>query len=112
MPELPVQVTFRDVSASTDIEDHIRRRVRKLDMYFDRIMGCRVAVEAPLHRHRHGKRYAVRIDVTVPGNELVVGCHQARSSKEDENVYAVIDAAFDDAERVIEEYAHKLRQRR
>ena len=35
-------------------------------------MGCRVIVEAPHRHHRKGKAYEVRIDLTVPGGELVI----------------------------------------
>jgi cold shock CspA family protein len=35
-------------------------------------MGCRIAVEVPNRHHEWGRHYHVRIDVTVPGGELVV----------------------------------------
>lgn len=125
MPQLPVQITFRDMTPSTAVEAHVRRRADKLDTFFDQIMGCRVAVEAPLHRHHHGRRYEVRVDITVPGHELVVRRDptsamrtaegkQATGNKQefkpDEDLYAAIDGAFDDAERVLEDHARKLRR--
>jgi ribosomal subunit interface protein len=106
--QLPLQVTFRDMPHSDAVQAHVERRAAKLDTFFDRIMSCRVVVEAPHRSHQHGKRYNVRIDVTVPGNELVIARNPPDNLKH-EDMHAVIDDAFDDAERVIDEYAKRLR---
>lgn len=103
----PVQITFRDISPSPSIAAHVERRAAKLDTFFDRIVKCHVVVEAP-HRHsKHGKRFHVRIDLHVPGRELVVS-KNPEDAKED--AYAAIDDAFGDAERVLEDFAtsHKV----
>lgn len=50
----------------------IRSRAEKLDSFYDKIIGCRVLVEAPHHHHRAGQRCHVRIDLTVPGEEIVI----------------------------------------
>jgi ribosomal subunit interface protein len=102
---VPVQLTFRDIPPSSAVAGHVERRASKLELFFDRIVDCRVVVEEP-HRHsRKGKKFHVRIDVHVPGKELVV----SRTPEETkEELHAAIDDAFDDAERVIEEYARQL----
>jgi ribosomal subunit interface protein len=109
--QLPVQVTFRELSPSPSIDQHVRRRAAKLDTFYDRIMSCRVVVEVPHRHHRHGQRYHVRIDMTVPGKELVVG-RTPPLSLSHEDVNAAIDAAFDDAERMVEEHSRRLRDER
>jgi ribosomal subunit interface protein len=97
----PVQITFRDISPSDAITAHVERRAAKLDTFYDRIIKCHVVVEAP-HRHsKQGKRYHVRIDLHVPGRELVVS-KNPDDAKEDLN--AAIDDAFADAERVLESF--------
>jgi ribosomal subunit interface protein len=104
----PLQITFRNLDRSPAIEAKIRERAAKLEKYCDRIMGCRVAVEA-LHRHRrHGNLYHVRIDVTVPGAELVA------SREPDEHhaytdVYVAIRDAFDSMRRQLEDYVRRSR---
>ena len=70
--EIPLQITFRNMPPSQGIEDNIREKASKLESFYDRIMSCRVIVEAPHRHHRKGKAYEVRIDVTVPGGELVI----------------------------------------
>lgn len=69
---LPIQITFRNVKPSPEVEQWIREEALKLEEFYDRIMGCRVAVEMAGRHHHGGNRYHVRIDLTVPGGELVV----------------------------------------
>jgi len=102
----PVQVTFRDIKPSNAISAHVERRAAKLDMFFDRITSCHVVVEAPNRNHKRGPRYHVRIDLHVPGKELVVTKNPEECKEE---IYAAVDDAFGDAERVLEEYARQLR---
>lgn len=103
---VPVQLTFRDIPPSPAVSAHVERRVAKLETFFDRIVRCHIVVEQP-HRHRkHGQRYHVRIDVSVPGNLLVV-TRNPEDAKED--LHAAVDDAFGDAERVLEDYARQLR---
>ncbi len=100
-----VQLTFRDIPHSDSVAAHVERRAAKLETFFDRITRCHVVVEAP-HRHsRHGKRYRVRIDLHVPGKELVVS---KNLDDQKEDLHAAVDDAFGDAERVLEEYARIL----
>jgi len=66
----PLQITIRDLASSPAIEDYIRKRVGKLELFYPRVMGCHVVVEIP-HRHKHqGKHFNVRIDLKVPEAEL------------------------------------------
>lgn len=103
---VPVQVTFRDIPPSDAVTAHVERRAAKLGTFHDRIVKCHVVLEAPHRHHKHGKRYHVRIDMQVPGKELVVS-RNPEDTKED--LYAAVDDAFGDAERVLEEYGRQLK---
>ena len=106
--QLPVQITFRYMEPSPAIDAKIRERAAKLDRYYQRIMGCRVVVEAP-HRHHHqGKLFHVRVDVTVPGGELVVS-REPSEHHAHEDVYVAIRDAFNAAQRRLENYARRQR---
>jgi ribosomal subunit interface protein len=106
-----LQITFRDIPHSDALEAHVTRCATKLERLYDRITACRVMVEAP-HRHRtHGKRYHCRIDMTVPGCELVVGKNPP-DNLQHEDMHAAIDEAFDDAERLLVDHNARLRERR
>jgi cold shock CspA family protein len=69
---LPLQITFRNMESSEMAEEWIREEVFKLEEFYNRIMACRVTVEIPHRHHRRGTRYHVRIDLTMPGGELVI----------------------------------------
>ncbi len=102
--ELPVQIVVRNASISKVAKDNILNKAEKLDSFYDRIISCRVAVEAP-HRHKQkGLLYNVRIDITVPGGELVV------KREPNEDVYVAIRDAFDAARRQLQAYARRQRQ--
>src|SRR6516164_3842933 len=69
---LPVQTTFRNTDASPAVAAQVQEEADKLDKYFCRITSCRVIVEAPHRHHRHGEPFHIRIELGVPGKELVV----------------------------------------
>lgn len=100
---LAPQITLRDIDHSDAVDARIREKIAKLEQFCDRIMACRVAVESPQRRHHQGKRYTVRIDITVPGRELVV------NRIENEDLYVAIRDAFDAANRQLEEHSRKRR---
>ena len=100
---LPVQITIRDIPSSPAIESNIRKRAQKLNRFYDRVSSCRVVVEL-MQKHKHqGKLYNVRIDLTVPGKELVV------TRKFDQDVYVAIRDSFDALVRQLEEHSKKRR---
>lgn len=100
--KLPLQVSFRGMDTSPAVEALIRERAAKLDRFHGRITGCRVAVEAD-HRHRHkGRIYHVRIDLTIPGHEIVVGRERNEDHTHEDIMVAVRDA-FDAARRQLED---------
>lgn len=105
----PLQITFRDFPHSDAVEAAIRERAEKLDQYFDHIMACKVVAESPHAHHHQGRLFNVRIDLTVPGEELVV--NRAPSEHHAyEDVYVAIRDAFDAMTRQLQDY--KRRQER
>ena len=106
--QIPLQMSFRNMEPSAAIETDVREKAAKLEKFFDRITSCRVMIEAP-HRHHHkGKLYQVRIDITVPGQEIVVS-HEGPHNHAHEDVYVAIRDAFNAAGRQLEDYARKSR---
>ncbi len=128
--EIPLKITFRDMPPSKAVEANIREKAAKLESFYDRIMSCRVIVEAP-HRHHHkGKAYQVRIDITVPGGELVINrapkrlkaaklptvepiekdfseSHEPSKHAAHEDIYVAIRDAFNAAGRRLQDYARR-----
>jgi len=123
---LPLQVTFRNMKHSIEVEDWIRAEAEKLETFYHRIIGCRVAIELPHRHHKKGKPLHIRIDLTLPGKEIVikrepVAIHraavngeaaasshaQAKSTHAD--LQLVIHEAFKTAGRRIQDFARRQR---
>lgn len=105
---IPLQISFRNMDPSPAVEERIRKKAAKLERFNDRIIGCTVVVEAP-HRHHHkGKLYNVRVDISVPGKDVVVD-HAKPIDHAHEDVYVAIRDAFDAAARRLEDQARKMR---
>lgn len=99
----PLQIVIRDMPPSEAIEAHIREKVEKLESFYPHIVGCRATVEIAGKHKTQGKKYNVRLDITVPGSELVVN----RDMHED--VYVALRDAFDAAKRQLEDYGRRQR---
>ena len=98
--QVGTQVTFRNMDRSEFVEAATLEKVAKLESVVEKLTSCRVAIEA-LHRSHHkGHLYHVRIDVTLPGAELVVG-NEGHDKQAHEDVYVALRDAFDAMTRMI-----------
>ena len=117
-------ITFRGIDRTAAIESDILARLRKLETYYPRITGARVILELVQGHHEAGNRYHVRIDLTVPGEEIAVSheasTHAAAQDREAERIPRVaepdperkharvaIREAFDVARRRLQDYARR-----
>ena len=99
----PLKITARDFTLSDAFDAEIREKAAGLDIYYDRITGCDVTVEAPVDHHRKGGPFDVRIRLTVPGRELVA------NRQSEEGLAAAIREAFDAIRRRLEDYVREHR---
>jgi cold shock CspA family protein/ribosome-associated translation inhibitor RaiA len=76
-----LQVTFRNMEPSPEIEEWIRAEAAKLDTLYTQLMGCRVMIEVPHRHHKKGTPFHIRIDLTVPQGEIVVKHEPSLSSR-------------------------------
>lgn len=122
--QIPVQITFRNMDSSPAVETRIREEAEKLSEFYEDIIGCRVMVEIPHQHHQRGKRFHIRIDLTVPGGEIVTkhtpSLHDSlqqieieKRKKEHEiaapnkDIYVAIRDAFKIARRQLLDYARR-----
>ncbi len=101
--KLPLEIRARDVRLNGETEALIREKAAKLDRIYAQIIGCRVKVDRPHRSQRSGMMYDVRIDITVPGGELVV------KREPDEDLHVAIVNSFETAQRRVKEYSEKQR---
>jgi hypothetical protein len=127
MTLIPVQISFRGLRQSDELESDIRERVAWLEQFHPGIVRCRVFIDVP-HRHRHdGRHFHVRVELTVPGVTPIVVSHepslhgQLKDVERDEHQkdteidsvhrYArvTVHEAFDVARRRLEDFARQQR---
>ena len=102
-----LQITFRNSDASPSVEEQIRKHARELEKFSNRILSCHVVVEVP-HRRRHGDLYHIRIDLKVPGKEIVVTRDPAQHHAHEDPSVAVRDC-FDAVRRQLEDHVRRSR---
>lgn len=124
--KLPVQITFRNTPSSPVVEEWICEEVDKLETFYEHPIGCRIAVEVPHRHHRRGSPYHIRIEIAIPGGEIVVNRAPNRVKylresgesmvrkhleldPEHKNLRLAINEAFRAAGRRLSEYARRQR---
>jgi ribosomal subunit interface protein len=108
---VPVQILFQNTGPSDAVAAAIRKRAEALKRFHDRIVECRVVVEQVSRHHVQGRLYEVRVDIVVPGGEIVAN----RSPAEDqahEDVYVAIRDAFDAARRRLMDHVRRTASHR
>jgi cold shock CspA family protein len=123
---LPVQITFKNMESSPTVEEWIQAEAAKLDAFYSQIMSCRVAIEIPHRHHKKGSPYHIRIEMVLPGAELVVKREPSLSSRvrqlgereikkhlevkiPHKNLRLAIADAFKAAGRRLQDYARRQR---
>jgi ribosomal subunit interface protein len=101
--QVPLEISTRWIDLSAPLEAELRKRAGRLERHSDRITSCRIAVERPTgHHHQEGGPFRVRVDITVPGSELV-------ADKSEEELFVAVREAFDAAERQVETWSQRRR---
>jgi ribosomal subunit interface protein len=96
-----LQITGRDFELTGAIKQAVGEKAEKLDHIYDNIISCKVAIESPRRRHEKGTFYNVHIDLTVPGEEIVV------KREPNEDLYTAVGEAFDAVQRQLQEFVEK-----
>ena len=104
----PIQITFRGIEPSEAVERRILAKAADLERFCSEIVSCHVTVATEHHKHHKGNLYEVRIDLRVPGKEIVAG-RDRRQDHAHEDVYVAVRDAFDAAVRQLEDYVRLRR---
>lgn len=102
--QIPARITFHNMDSSAALEARIRQKIAKLEARVRDLVGLHVFVEAAHHHQNKGFLYSVRIDATLPGEELVVSHHPGRNPDKHDEVFAAMNAAFAAIERQLERF--------
>jgi cold shock CspA family protein/ribosome-associated translation inhibitor RaiA len=104
--KIPLQITFQDIPPSEAVEAKIREAAAKLDQFYTDIMSCRAVVSSPQRHQRKGNHYHVRLDVSVPGKELVVN-REPGDRDAHIDIYVSIRDTFNVMERMLRDHSRQ-----
>lgn len=104
------QIAFKGMDPIPHVEARIRERIARLEQFHGRMTSCRVVLQPKHQRGQKGHIYHVRLDIMVPGGEIVVN-REPEMNHAHEDVLVAIRDAFNAAERRIEDHVRKLEPR-
>ncbi len=106
-----VQLTYRHCEPSEALSQAIREQFEDLQRFYARVTGAHVIIEHPSKHHRHGQSayFHVRIELSVPGERLVVSREPMREEAEDP--FVAVSDAFEAARRQLQDFARRQRDR-
>jgi ribosomal subunit interface protein len=103
-----LQITFRQMDPSPALEQRIRELMSRLEKFSAHMLRCQVIVAAPHQHGRQGALFELRIEITVPGEQIVIDrTHPLHHSHEDP--YVALRDLFRAARRRLEDYERKQR---
>jgi len=105
--DVPPEIAFRNVERNDAVDRRILEGIEKLEKVYPRLTSCRIAVEDASPGRDSGHLYRVRIDLGVPGSEVVVSRDPPREPAED--LLHAVGEAFDIARRRLRKFAEKQR---
>jgi hypothetical protein len=121
---LQINTTYgAGVEHSAPLDDLIAKESAKLEHLFDRILSCRVLIDKPHRHHLTGAPVHVRLDLALPGEELVInhpsearyiappdeGARPEKVSEDDSHrdTQGAVRDAFRKARRRLRDYAER-----
>ncbi|MDX1566250.1 MAG: HPF/RaiA family ribosome-associated protein [Longimicrobiales bacterium] len=105
--DVPPEIAFRNVESTPAVEDKILEGIEKLEKVYDRLVSVRIMVENQNPGRESGQLYHVRVDMGVPGNEIVV--HRRPPQDPQEDLTQAVGEAFDIARRRLRKFSEKQR---
>jgi cold shock CspA family protein len=106
-------IAFRNMETAPRLEEAVLKEAKKLELFFPRIVSCRVAIDAPARRGR--VQHRIRVDLGVPGEELVVEHSATRHPDQSEgkrlshDLEIAIREAFHELRRRLQDYTQRMR---
>lgn len=70
--QVPPEIAFRHLEATDDLREVIREGIDRLDEAHPNLISCRIMVADDTPAQQSGSNFRARLDLSVPGSELVV----------------------------------------
>lgn len=99
-------IVFDGLDPAPHVREHVTHRVERLGRIAERIVACRVSVDQPRERPRHGHKPPVRVEVTIPGKTFAVTRKPGDAGAHSDLLVAVRDA-FDIMEQRLRQWKER-----
>ncbi|MBD3289315.1 HPF/RaiA family ribosome-associated protein [candidate division KSB1 bacterium] len=109
MPQVPLEVSYRNVQKTDEIEGLIHEKVEKLEQVCYYMTSCRVAVEKPQEHLRTGNPYRVRVEIRVPPGHDFVSKQEPGEGEMHDSIVTVLQNVFDSARRQLRKVVERQR---
>jgi putative sigma-54 modulation protein len=106
---IETDIVFRDMDSSEAVKASVEKHVEKIERHFPAVSRCRAVIEQSHKSQSSGNLFHVGLDISVPGDTVVV-TKDAGKKPEHEDVYVAIRDAFEAAERQLSRYTAKRHQ--
>lgn len=104
---MPLQICYRNFPPSDALNQRIEELFERLEPAMHRIEFARVVVEQP-HRHRaHGREFGIRLELKVPGKDIVLNRHPRLNHEDTRDVYHFLTELFDAAGLQLRRRGHR-----
>jgi len=97
-----LQIQFLDMERSEAVEGRVWKWADRLGRCSDDIQKCQVWIQSARGHHRKGFLYAVRVRVTVPGEEIAVDLQPS-----EEDAHLAVRKAFQAVRRKLQDYERR-----
>lgn len=106
--QVPPEIAFRNLEATDDLEQEILTGIARLEEVYPDLISCRTMVADDTPAQKNGSNYRARLDVSIPGHEVVVDEDNEHGASARSAVRTVRDA-FAIARRRLKKSKHRQR---
>lgn len=104
---MPLQICYRNFPPSEAMSERIEELFERIDPETHRVEFARVVLEQP-HRHRaHGREFCVRLELKIPGKDIVLNRHPRLDQEDTRDVYHFLTEIFDAASLQLRRRGHR-----
>jgi ribosome-associated translation inhibitor RaiA len=107
----PLEVHFHGIEKSSALQSRVEEKYDKLKRHCERMTSCRVVLEAPHRNSAKAKVFQVKIEISIPGQKLIIVNHEREGAHAQEDLSLAIRDAFEAARRKVDEIATKMSSR-
>ena len=101
--QVPLKISFRNLEHSDALDFAIRKKVDQLEKFCPNITAVRVTAGLQDRSSQKGNLFSVRIDLSVPGGQIVVNRDPPKKQAH-QDAYIALRDAFRAARRQLEDF--------